>query len=119
MNDCRIHRLMEHLHPNHSLCVQLKTRLVGDYNKIKEKTYDEVSRQLELAEEVLAVMDKIDPGLTPRRGEMLKHVVNMRMKKANMEVKKGDIDRVTHMKIMKSSMMLMKEVMKCCKIVNS
>ena len=93
--------------------------MVADYNNIKEKTFDEVSRQLELAEQILEVMDKIDPGLTPRRGEMLKHVVNMRMKKANIEVKKGDIDRATHMKIMKSSMILMKEVMKCCKIVDS
>ena len=112
-------RLIEQLHPNHSLCVQLKTRLVLEYNKIKDKTFEQVSRQLELAEQVLEVMNKIDPGLTPRRGEMLKHVVNMRMKKANMEVKKGDIDRVTHMKIIKTSMLLMKEVMKCCRIVDS
>ena len=64
---------------------------------------------------MLAVLDRIDPGLTPRRGGLLKHVVELRMRRANMEVKEGTIDKAEHLADMRSSMVMMREVMKCLK----
>ena len=108
-------QLMNLLHPNHSLCVQMKTKLVSSYDLVKNKTMEQIDRQMVLVEQVLEVMEVIDPGLTPRRGTLLKHLVDVRMQKANLDVKEGNIDKKTHLELMRSSMVLMKEVMKCCR----
>ena len=108
-------QMMQLLHPNHSLCVQIKTKLVGSYDLVKDRSVEQLDRQLELAEQVLDVMDVIDPGLTPRRGALLKHVLDVKMQKANLDVKEGRIDKKTHLELMRSSMGMMKEVMKCCR----
>lgn len=65
--------------------------------------------------QVIEVMDIIDPGMTPRRGGMLKYIVDIKMKKANMDKEDAIIDKVEHMRRMKSNMMLMKEMMMCLK----
>ena len=108
-------KLAEYLHPNHAICTQLKTGLVSGYAALADKDLPQLNRQLELVQQVLAVTDVIDPGMTPRRGAMLKHLVDVTMKKANIEVEQGHIDKKTHIVRMRSSMMLMKEVMKCCR----
>ena len=72
-------------------------------------------RQLQLLEEVLGVLDIIDPGMTPKRGGLLKHLVELRMKTANIDVETGDIDKKTHFAAMRECMMTMKEVMRCLK----
>ena len=126
------------LHEDHSYRVQLKSRLVFSYNSAAGSR-QQLDRQLQLAEQVrlqlvrtwrwlelvragyswleqvLAVLDRIDPGLTPRRGGLLKHVVELRMRRANMDVKEGTIDKAEHLADMRSSMVMMREVMKCLK----
>ena len=120
------------LHEDHSYRVQLKSRLVFSYNAAAGSR-QQLDRQLQLAEQVrlqlwlelragyswleqvLAVLDRIDPGLTPRRGGLLKHVVELRMRRANMDVKEGTIDKAEHLADMRSSMVMMREVMKCLK----
>ena len=82
-------QLQQHLHPNHAFCTEMKTSLVSSYALLKNKTVKQYDRQLELAEQVLRVMDVIDPGMTPRRGGMLKHVVEIKMKRANLQVRVG------------------------------
>ena len=82
-------QLQQHLHPNHAFCTEMKTSLVSSYALLKNKTVKQFDRQLELAEQVLRVMDVIDPGMTPRRGGMLKHVVEIKMKRANLQVRVG------------------------------
>ena len=80
-------QLQQHLHPNHAFCTEMKTSLVSSYAHLKNKSVKQFDRQLELAEQVLKVMDVIDPGMTPRRGGMLKHVVEIKMKRANLQVR--------------------------------
>ena len=108
-------QLANYLHPNHGLCVEQKAKLVVDYSKLADKPPSVLDRQLQLATEVIEVMDIIDPGLTPRRGGMLKYIVDIKMKKANKDRDDGLIDKVEHMRRMKSNMMLMKEMMMCLK----
>lgn len=105
--------LEQHLHANHGFCVQMKTTMVSAYDRIIDKSRDQLDRQLQLAEDVLEVMDIIDPGQTPRRGGMLKHVLDVKMKIANRGVEDGTIDKSQHLEAMKKNMMLMREVMKC------
>merc|ERR1719471_300741 len=100
--------LCQYLHPNHGLCVEQKSRLVVNYSKLSVKPASILYRQLQLATEVIEVMDIIDPGMTPRRGGMLKYIVDIKMKKANMDKEDAIIDKVEHMRRMKSNMMLMK-----------
>ena len=108
-------RLQEHLHPNHSFCVQIKNKLISAYAGRANKTREELGRQLQLVEEVLEVIDIIDPGMTPKRGGLLKHLVDLRMKTANLDVESGDIDKKTHLAAMRGSMLMMREIMKCLK----
>ena len=108
-------QLASYLHPNHGLCVEQKAKLVVNYSKLTDKPAAVLDRQLQLATEVIEVMDIIDPGLTPRRGGMLKYIVDIKMKKANQDRDDGLIDKVEHMRRMKSNMMLMKEMMMCLK----
>ena len=107
--------LVKYLHPNHSFCVEQKSKLVVSYSKLVIKPISVLDRQLQLATEVIDVMDIIDPGMTPRRGGMLKYIVDIKMKKANMDRDEDIIDKVEHMKMMRSNMMLMKEMMMCLK----
>ena len=115
VDKCEDHleQLQQHLHPNHGYCVQLKTNLISSYDRIRDKTRDQLQRQLELVQDVVAVMDIIDPGQTPKRGGLLKTVLDIKMKIANKDVEEGVIDKKQHLLAMKSNMMLMKEVMKC------
>ena len=57
----------------------------------------------------------LDPGLTPRRGGLLRHVVDITMVKANMDSGKGIIDKETLKKKMRTALMMMKEMMMCLK----
>merc|ERR1712098_802557 len=107
-------QLQQYLHTNHAICTEVKTSLVSSCALVKNKTGNMFDRQLELAEQVLKVLDVIDPGMTPRRGGILKHVIEIKMKRANLQVEEGDIDRKAHMEIMRSSMVMMREAIKCC-----
>ena len=107
--------LQQRLHHNHGYCVQTKTKLISAYAGRENKTRRELGRQLQLVEEVLGVLDIIDPGMTPKRGGLLKHLVELRMKTANIDVETGDIDKKTHFTAMRECMMTMKEVMRCLK----
>ena len=60
-------------------------------------------------------MEQLDPGMTPRRGGLLKHVVDISMMKANMDSGKGVIDKETLKKKMRTALMMMKEMMQCLK----
>ena len=108
-------RLRERLHPNHGFCVEIKNKLISAYAGQENKTRLELGRQLQLVEEVLGVIDIIDPGMTPKRGGLLKQIVDLRMKTANLDVESGDIDKKTHLAAMRGSMMMMRDVMKCLK----
>ena len=64
---------------------------------------------------VFQVTEVLDPGLTPRRGGLLKHVVDITMMKANMDSGKGVIDKETLKRKMRNALMMMKEMMQCLK----
>ena len=50
-------------------------------------------------------------------GGLLKHVLEMRTRTANMDKKQGVIDKERHMDIMRSNMGMVKEIMQCMKYV--
>ena len=60
-------------------------------------------------------MEQLDPGMTPRRGGLLKHVVDITMMKANMDSGMGVIDKETLKKKMRTALIMMKEMMQCLK----
>ena len=103
------------LHNNHSYCVQIKTDLVSRLARVRDKTPLEADRQLELAEEILAVLEVTDPGLSPRRAGLLRHVVELRTAAATRKLRAGDIERKQHGEIMAGNMTMMREVMMCAK----
>ena len=61
------------------------------------------------------MIELLDPGLTPRRGGMLKHMVDILVEKANMDCSKGVIDKETLKKKLRTALMMMKEMMQCLK----
>ena len=103
------------LHQNHSYCVQIKTDLVSRLAGVIDKTPEQTDRQLDLAEEILAVLEVTDPGLSPRRAGLLRHVVELRTAAAKRKLKAGDIERKEHGEIMAGNMAMMREVMMCAK----
>ena len=54
--------------------------------------------------------------MTPRRGGLLKHVVDITVMKANMDCGKGVIDKETLKKKMRTALIMMKEMMQCLKM---
>ena len=53
--------------------------------------------------------------MTPRRGGILKHLVDVMVSKANMDSSKGVIDNDTLKKKLRTALVLMKEMMQCLK----
>ena len=103
------------VHKNHSYCVQIKTDLVSRLARVKDKSPQQADRQLVLAEEILAVLEVTDPGLSPRRAGLLRHVVELRTAAATRQLRAGDIERREHGEIMAGNMAMMREVMMCAK----
>ena len=103
------------LHNNHSYCVQIKTDLVSRLARVRDKTPEEADRQLDLAEEILAVLEVTDPGLSPRRAGLLRHVLELRTASATRRLKAGIIEKKEHKEIMAGNMAMMREVMMCAK----
>jgi len=105
-----------HLHHNHEYILRVKTQLLQLYTtEHKDSTRPVLDRRLQLALDILQVTEVLDPGLTPRRGGLLKHVVDITMMKANMDCGKGLLDKEILKKKMRNSLGLMKEMMQCLK----
>ena len=103
------------LHNNHSYCVQIKTDLVSQLARVRDKTPEEADRQLDLAEEILAVLEVTDPGLSPRRAGLLRHVLQLRTERATRQLRAGIIEKKEHSEVMAGNMAMMREVMMCAK----
>ena len=74
------------LHSNHMLLTNLKYSLSGFYGRLpgyemQEMNATALSRKKEICEETLQVLNKIDPGISPRRGMFLcafQHIFSLR-----------------------------------------
>ena len=74
------------LHSNHMLLTNLKYSLSGFYGRLpgyemEEMNATTLSRKKEICEETLQVLNKIDPGISPRRGMFLfafQHIFSLR-----------------------------------------
>jgi len=107
--------LQEHLHPGHAYMLRIATQLLQIYSRTKPATRPVLDRQMQLAMDILQVTSLIDPGMTPRRGGILKHLVDVMVSKANMDSSKGVIDKDTLKKKLRTALVLMKEMMQCLK----
>jgi len=88
------------LHPNHCLLVSVKKNLFGLYGtapglQLQQLSPAQITRKIQLAEEHVMVMEKIDPGLTAWKGQIFyevnrfKIVINMQ----NLQGQKVSIDK--------------------------
>jgi len=60
-------------------------------------------------------MERIDPGLTPRRGGLLNQVVNTEIRKTSMDSSLGVIGKGNLAKQMRKAMIMMREMKLCLK----
>jgi len=65
------------LHPNHCILVELKQRILQLYGTSLNPEL--ISRKLELADEIMKVMDKLDPGITAWKGKLVYDVTRFRI----------------------------------------
>jgi len=88
------------LHPNHCLLINVKKNLFGLYGtapglQLQQLSPVQIGRKIQLAEEYVEVMEKIDPGLTAWKGQIFyevnrfKIVINMQ----NLQGQKVSIDK--------------------------
>ena len=77
------------LHPNHCLVVEVKKTLLALYGSTLTPAL--ITRKLELAAEILAVLDKLDPGLSAARGQILYDVTRFRLMSSLQAVQAGQI----------------------------
>jgi len=88
------------LHPNHCLLVSLKKNLFGMYGsapglQLQQLSPAQIARKIELADEHVKVMEKLDPGLTAWKGQIFyevnrfKIVINMQ----NLQGQKVSMDK--------------------------
>ena len=77
------------VHSNHCLLIDVKKSLLALYGSPLSPSL--ISRKLELAEEILAVQDKLDPGMTTWRGQILYDVTRFRLMLALQGAQAGQI----------------------------
>ena len=77
------------LHPNHCLVVEVKKTLLALYGSTLSP--DLIARKLELADEILAVLDRLEPGLSAVRGQILYDITRFRLMSSLQAVQAGQI----------------------------
>ena len=88
------------LHPNHCLLVGVKMNLFGLYGagpglQLQQLSQAQIARKIQLADEYVGFMEKLDPGLTAWKGQIFyevnrfKIVINMQ----NLQAQKVSIDQ--------------------------
>ena len=70
---------------------------------------ENVLNQVAMSQQILNVLDKVEPGLTRRRGQVLRSLVLLRLKLLKLEPVKG----FEMMKQMKQLMIMTREITKC------
>ena len=63
------------LHPNHCILIELKQRILQLYGTSLNPEL--ISRKLELADQIMRVMEKLDPGITAWKGKLLYDVTRL------------------------------------------
>ena len=94
-------------HPSHYVTLQAKLRLVMLPDTPAEPAA--MARQLQLCEEVLAVLDTVEPGLTRRRGQVLRVLALTKLRLLRLQPPAG----LELVKQMKQTMAVLKEVSRC------
>ena len=83
-----IENFEKHVHPNHFLIFCLKEMII--FNKLDQADIAEVIEEnVHIAQEILDLVSKIDPGFTPRRGKLLKFLSKERLKLMRLMESKG------------------------------
>ena len=77
------------LHPNHCLVVEVKKTLLALYGSTLNPQL--ITRKLQLADEILDVLDKLDPGLSAVRGQILYDVTRFRLMSCLQSLQAGQI----------------------------
>ena len=99
-------------HPQHFIVMQAKINLVlmyGDKDFADQESVAGNQRKMELCEEVMRVMGKVDPGYSRRRGQLLEELA-----KAKLAIlKKQEMPKLKLMLEMKNLMKIIKEASKC------
>ena len=99
-------------HPQHYIVMQAKINLVlmyGDKDFADQESVAGNQRKMELCEEVMRVMGKVDPGYSRRRGQLLEELA-----KAKLAIlKKQEMPKLKLMLEMKNLMKIIKEASKC------
>ena len=102
--------LISHLeniaHTNHYIIIQAKIKFVMMSNVTDQ---DILEQQVTMCQDVLAVLDVVEPGLTKRRGQMFKQLALTKLKLLKINPASG----FEMMKQMKQLMMILKEAGKC------
>ncbi len=86
------------LHPNNILLVRARYRLCGMYGReagyeVPDLSPAQVEKKLRLCEQVLGVLDKIDPGISVRRGMILYEMHLPLIMLAQLGLNSGKMDR--------------------------
>jgi len=109
-----LEELEQELHKNHEIIIEVKSKLLQRYSG-EPQTRPVMDRRLQLAMDILQVMERIDPGLTPRRGGLLNQVVNTEIRKTSMDSSLGVIGKGNLAKQMRKAMIMMREMKLCLK----
>ena len=113
-----IANLSSTLHPNHYVLLTLKRRLLDLYRLIPnpedpQELRKKLERQVELGNQVLDILNRIEPGLSLTRGRVLRNIHQpiLRLGKLNLNEKKISMNEF--MVIAKTSIRNMKQAVKC------
>ena len=77
------------VHSNHCLLVEVKRTLLSLYGSTLSPSL--IARKLELADEILTVLDSLDPGLTSWRGQILYDITRFRLMSSLQAVQAGTL----------------------------
>ena len=77
------------LHPNHCLVLEVKKSLLALYGSTLSPEL--ITRKLQLADEILDVLDKLEPGLSAVRGQILYDITRFRLMSCLQAVQAGQI----------------------------
>merc|ERR1719273_333653 len=110
-----IFNLEKKLHRNHLLILEVKNKLLVLYSQLSSNTRVIMDRQIQLGLEILQVLAVIDPGVTTRRGNLLRHLLGPWVTTARSDYNKGIISNAQFKGKAKKSLDMMREMVQCLK----
>ena len=106
-----IHKFSDRVHPSHQTMIELQTHLAHLYGNVKpfmmeDLTRPMLNRKIQVCNQVLETLGKVDPGYSSWRGKMLVELTKAKVALAKRNLAGGIITKTQFMKVLQEEKFL-------------